>query len=220
MDNEISLDYAQIEETLYSGVLADILDELGYRQQCMSHHVRPIDPSSKFVGRALTALATDVYEIPPVPYEKELEAIDALREGDVLVATTNGSVSSGFWGELLSAAAKAKGSRGAVIDGFTRDSMQIKQMGFPVFARGYCPYDSKGRTDVIAYNIPIQCGGVLIQPGDLIFGDHDGVVVVPKQIIGETIRKALDKINGENQMRKALENGMGVVEAFKKYGIL
>lgn len=209
-----------MEENLYSAVLADILDEMGYRQQCMTHDIRPVDPFSKFAGKALTVLATDVYEVPSAPYQKELEAIDALREGDVLVATTNGSTSSGFWGELLSTAAKAKGSRGAVIDGFTRDSAQIKQMGFPVFARGYSPYDSKGRTDVIAYNIPIQCGGVLIRTGDLIFGDHDGVVVVPREIIGETMTRALEKVSGENQMRNALKNGMGIVEAFKTYGIL
>ncbi|MGF9714729.1 RraA family protein [Paenibacillus naphthalenovorans] len=220
MDNGIFLNYAQMEETLTSAVLADILDEMGYRQQCMTHDIRPVIPFSKFAGRALTVLAADVYEIPSAPYQKELEAIDALQEGDVLVAATNGSTRSGFWGELLSTAAKIKGSRGAVIDGLTRDSMQIKQMGFPVFARGYSPYDSRGRTDVIACNVPVQCGGVLIRTGDLIFGDHDGVVVVPKEIIHETVTKALDKVSGENQMRKALENGMGIVEAFNKYGIL
>ncbi|WP_047151821.1 RraA family protein [Aneurinibacillus tyrosinisolvens] len=213
-------DFTLLEDKLYSAVVADILDEIGYREQIMSHEIRPIDPSCKFMGRALTVLATDVYEIPAFPYQKELEAIDQLKEGDVLVATTNGSISSGFWGELLSTASMVKGARGAVIDGFTRDSIQIKRTGFPVFSRGYCPYDSKGRTDVIDYNVPIRCGGVFIHPGDLIFGDHDGIAVIPQQIAEEVIIKALEKVKGENQMRKALEEGMSVVEAFQKYGIL
>lgn len=213
-------DLALLEEKLYSAVIADILDDLGYRNQVMSHQIRPIDPDSKFAGRALTVLATDVYEIPAQPYQKELEAIDALGEGDVLVATTNGSTSSGFWGELLSTASQAKGARGAVIDGFTRDSIQIKSMGFPVFAAGYSPLDSKGRTDVIDYKVPIKCGGVLVQTGDLVFGDHDGIVVIPQLLEEEVIAKAFDKVNGENEMRKALQQGMGVVEAFQKFGIL
>jgi 4-hydroxy-4-methyl-2-oxoglutarate aldolase len=220
MENGNFMEYDLMEEKLYTAVIADILDDLGYRHQVMSHEIRPIDPSLVFAGRALTVLSTDVYEIPAYPYQKELEAIDSLRKGEVLVATTNGSTSSGFWGELLSTAAKARGSRGAVIDGFSRDSRQIQRLGFPVFAKGYCANDSKGRTDVIAYNVPIQCGGVLVHPGDLIFGDYDGVVAVPRLVIGETVRKALEKVDGENKMRKALQKGMGVAEAFRKYGIL
>jgi 4-hydroxy-4-methyl-2-oxoglutarate aldolase len=213
-------DFSLLEDKLYSAVIADILDDLGSRNQVMTHQIRPIDPSFKFAGRALTVLATDVYEIPAHPYQKELEAIDALGVGDVLIATTNGSTSSGFWGELLSTASQAKGARGAVIDGFTRDSAQIKEMGFPVFASGYSPYDSKGRTDVIDYKVPIKCGGVLVHTGDLVFGDHDGIVVIPQSIEEEVISKAFDKVHGENQMRKALQQGMGVVEAFNKFGIL
>jgi 4-hydroxy-4-methyl-2-oxoglutarate aldolase len=220
MENGHVADYDLIEKKLYTAVIADVLDDLGYRHQVMTHRIRPIDSSFVFSGRAVTVLSTDVYEIPAAPYQKELEAIDSLVAGDVLVVTTNGSTSCGFWGELLSTSAKARGSRGAVIDGFTRDAKLIRQLGYPVFATGFSAYDSKGRTDVIAYNVPIQCGGVLVNPGDLIFGDEDGVVAVPQQAIKETIRKALDKVNGENQMRKALEQGMSVTQAFEKYGIL
>ncbi|MDR4887491.1 RraA family protein [Fredinandcohnia sp. QZ13] len=209
-----------LQEQLYSAVLVDILDELGYRNQGMDHTIRPVDPSFKIVGYAFTILATDVYEIPKEPYKKELQAIDELKQDHVVVATTNGSTSSGFWGELLSTAAQVKGSRGAVIDGLTRDSEKIREIGYPVFARGYSPYDSKGRTDVIDYNVPIKCGNILVFPGDLVFADHDGIAVVPKQLIEPVLQKALEKVNGENEMRKALQNGMGVVSAFNKYGIL
>jgi 4-hydroxy-4-methyl-2-oxoglutarate aldolase len=211
---------AEMQEKLYSAVIADILDEFGYRHQAMSQNIRPIDPSFTLMGKAFTALAVDVYEIPENPYEKELEAVDNLSEGDILVATTNGSTSSGFWGELLSTAATSKGARGAVIDGLTRDSRQIIDMGFPVFTRGYSPLDSKGRLDVISYGTPIRCGGVEVSTGDIIFGDHDGVVVIPESVAQEVLPKALEKVEDETGMRQALQQGMGVVEAFREHKIL
>lgn len=215
-----SIDFTVVKDKIYSGVIADILDELGYRSQAMNPDIRPLSTSFKVMGRALTILATDVYEIPEKPYVKELEAVDAVSDGDVVVATTNGSTSSGFWGELLSTAAKVKGARGSIIDGLTRDSIQIVEMGFPVFVRGFSPYDSKGRTDVIDFNVTIQCGGVTVHPGDIVFGDADGIVVIPQHISDEVIQKALEKVEGENEMRDALLKGMGVVEAFNKYKIL
>lgn len=219
-DAQDTLRLAEVQEKLYSAVIADVLDEFGLRHQVMSQDIRPIHPSFTLVGRAFTVLAVDVYEIPENPYEKELEAVDNLSKGDILVATTNGSTSSGFWGELLSTAAVSKGARGAVIDGLTRDSRQIMDMGFPVFTRGYNPLDSKGRLDVISYATTLRCGGVEVSTGDIIFGDHDGVVVIPKGVAQEVLPKALEKAEGENGMRRALQQGMGVVEAYREYGIL
>jgi 4-hydroxy-4-methyl-2-oxoglutarate aldolase len=215
-----NIDFNVVQNKLYSGVLADIMDDLGYRSQVMNHYIRPLSTSFRVMGRAFTILATDVYEVPERPYEKELEAVDNLSDGDVVVATTNGSISSGFWGELLSTAAQVKGARGSIIDGLTRDSAQIVEMGFPVFVRGFSPYDSKGRTDVIDYKVPVQCGGVTVRPGDIIFGDCDGVVVIPEPISEDVIQKALEKVEDENEMRQALLKGMGVVEAFNKFKIL
>jgi regulator of RNase E activity RraA len=213
-------DLSWVQERLYSAVIADILDELGFRRQAMQPTVRPISPEFRLVGRAFTVLATDVYEVPDRPYEKELEAVDQLSVGDVVVATTNGSVSSGFWGELLSAAALNKGANGAIIDGLTRDSAAIVNMGFPVFARGYNPLDSKGRTDVIDHGVRINCGGVSVRTGDIVFGDHDGVVVIPQEVVDEVLVKAQHKAGGESEMKRALKEGMSVVEAYDKYGIL
>jgi 4-hydroxy-4-methyl-2-oxoglutarate aldolase len=215
-----SLGFSSAQEKLYSAVLADILDDLGFRHQALEHNIRPVSPSFKLIGRAFTILATDVYEVPEEPYVKELQAVDHLAAGDVVVATTNGSISSGLWGELLSTAARSKGARGAVIDGLTRDSSNIVEMGFPVFTRGYSPLDSKGRMEVISYGVPIRCGGVLVNPGDLVFGDHDGVVVIPERVSEEALVKAVDKVSGEDEMRRALEQGMGIMEAYNKYGIL
>src|SRR5215208_8525611 len=206
------ISFSSAEDTLYSAVLADILDDLGFRHRALEPNVRPIGSSYKLAGRAFTILATDIYEIPENPYVTELEAVDRLAEGDVVVATTNGSTSSALWGELLSTAARSKGARGAVIDGLTRDSTRIMEMGFPVFTRGYSPLDSKGRLEVISYGVPIRCGGVLVRPGDIVFGDHDGVVVIPRDVSDEALFRAGEKASGEDEMRRALGRGMGVME--------
>ncbi len=125
-----------------------------------------------------------------------------------------------FWGELLSTAAKYRGCNGVVIDGYTRDTQAIMSMKFPVFCCGIHPADSMGRLDVAGHNVPINCGGVLVEPGDLVLADHDGVVVIPKAIAEETLKLAEDKVSGENLVRTALQGGMSATEAFKTYGIL
>lgn len=214
------LDFASIQEKLYSAVIADILDDFGFRDQAFDHGIRPIDPSFKLVGKAFTILATDVYEVREDPYAKELEAIDGLTEGGVVVATTNGSSGAALWGELLSTAAVSKGSRGAVIDGFTRDSNGIIEMRFPTFTRGYSPLDSKGRIEVIAYGVPIRCGGVVVRTGDIIFGDRDGVVIIPEGVSRDVLFKATEKVKSESRMKSALQHGMGIMEAYREYGIL
>lgn len=215
-----SSEIQKLKDQLYSAVICDILDELGYRNQGMRHNIRPLDPSSVAVGRACTMLATDVYVVPAEPYKLELEAVDSLKEGEIIVATTNGSVSCGFWGELLTTCVVGKGATGGVIDGLTRDSKPIVDMGFPLFVRGVSPYDSKGRTDVIAYNVPIECGGVLVKPGDIVFADYDGIAVIPQELEEEVITKALEKVSGENTVRDELRAGVSAKEVFNKYGIL
>jgi len=220
VSNKGRFDYQELKEKLYSAVICDILDELGYRKQAMNHTIKPLVEDWVVCGRAFTVLATDIYEIPAEPYKLELEAVDSLSEGDLLVATTNGSVSCGFWGELLSTAVVGRKGVGAVIDGLTRDSRKIVKMGFPVFVRGTSSYDSKGRTEVIAYQVPIVCGEVLVNPGDLVFGDYDGVVVVPQQLEEQVITKALEKVSGENRVREELRAGVSAKEVFRRYGIL
>jgi len=219
-DTRNSLDLSLVQEKLYSAVIADVLDGLGLRNQALNHNLRPLDPSFKLAGRAYTILATHTVEIPAAPYIRELEAVDGLTDGGVAVATTGGSTTAALWGELLSTAATSKGARGAVIDGFTRDSSGIIEMGFPVFTRGYSPLDSKGRIEVIAHGVPIRCGGVVVSPGDIVFGDRDGVVIIPENAASEVLLKATDKVEGESNMRRALQQGMGIVEAYKEYGIL
>ena len=212
--------YEEMKQKLFSAVIADALDGCGYRDQILRHDIRPLYPDAVAVGRALTVLSVDVYDIPDDPYKLELEAVDALKPGDVMVAQTNGTTRSSLWGELLSTVAEVRGARGAVIDGFTRDSQAIAAMEFPLFVRGIAPYDSKGRSDVIAYDIPIECGGVKVCPGDLVFGDFDGVVVVPRAVEDQVLKAAFEKAAEEKEVREALKNGMSATAAFQKYGIL
>lgn len=211
----------RIQKELNTAVLCDILDDLGYRNQAMDGGLYPLEEEYKLVGVARTVLAYDVYEQPTEAYATEIEAVDALRPGDIAVCV-NKSCSNGFWGELMTNAAIARGARGAIIDGAIRDITQIKALRdeFKVFTRGRNPLDSKGRCLVAAYDCPVDCGGVRVCPGDLIFGDIDGIVVVPGEVAETCIEKAFEKIAGENLVRDALRSGMLLKDAFAKYGIL
>src|SRR5258708_5680118 len=166
--------YAPHVEALSSAVLADVLDALGHRNAALPPEVRPLRPEWKIFGRALTLATVPVAAEPEKPYAVELECIDALRPGDVLVATTNGDRSSALWGELLSTASRAHGAVGAVIDGLTRDADRIVSMSWPVFAAGFSPLDSKGRLDGIHYGQPSRIGECTVHPGDWVLGDIDG----------------------------------------------
>ena len=205
---------------LYSAVVADCLDEVGVRDHIMDYRIRPIYPGAVVAGQALTVTAAPVAQIPKVPYLGEFLAVEALKPGQVMVVTTNGCQDAAYWGELLSTAARFRGAVGAVIEGFTRDVRMIEKMQFPVFALGTHPGDSKGRLEVTAHNVPIRCGGVLVNPGDLILGDVDGIVSVPLELAEKVIDLAEAKASGESVVRQELARGRGVVEVYNQYGIM
>ena len=158
--------------------------------------------------------------VDPKPYELELMAVDSCRPDDVLIAAAGGSMRSGIWGELLSTAAKNQGCVGAIVDGAVRDVAKMRAMGFAVFARGTCVYDSQNRQRVIDVDVPVEIDGVTFSPGDLVFADLDGVVVVPRAIEEQAIRAAWDKVHAENITRDAIRAGMKAMDAYKKYGVL
>lgn len=205
---------------LYTAVLADVMDRMGIWNHTMRYDIRPLDNKMRVFGRARTVLAVEVYKVPDETYKLEIQAVDSLRPGDVLVVTQNGSTKSSFWGELLSNAAIGRGAQGVVLDGLTRDVRGILELGFPVFCRGITPADSRGRLDVVDLDVPIDCGGVRVNPGDYIFGDIDGVVVIPSDRINEVFARAIEKVEGESTVREELRAGASVKEVFAKYGIL
>ena len=211
---------AFIEDKLYTAVLADSLDELGYRHQAMNESLRPLTSRHTFAGVARTIACMDQSYIPPAPYAKEIEALDSVLPGEVVVVSTGESQRNAPWGELLSTAAMARGARGAVIDGLVRDVKKIEALGFAVFAAGIKPVDSRGRGIVVDYNVPVECGRVTVSPGDLIVADYDGVVVVPFHVISEAVRLATDQVSRENATRADLLRGEYLCNVYAKYGVL
>jgi len=214
--------FADMEQNLYTAVVSDSLDELGYRDQAMRENLRPLFPASRFAGWARTITCVDVYHIAPDPYAIEIESVDSILPGEVVVVSTGGvpSTRNAPWGELLSTAAKARGARGAIIDGLVRDVKKMEQLEFPVFAVGVKPVDSKGRGVVNAYNVPALCGDVMVNPGDLVFADYDGVMVIPPEVLSEVIRLAKEKVSRENHSRPELMRGAYLRDVYRKYGVL
>ena len=211
-----------VRRSLYAAVLSDVLDVQGYRHQVLPPQVRPLDESVVLCGRARTGLYRDVYHVPPGhnPYELEIALIDDLRPGDVAVLGCGRSGRIAPWGELLTTASMARGAHGCVTDGLVRDVRAIRELRFPVFHGGIGPLDSKGRGEVCAIDVPLECAGVTVNPGDLVFGDADGVVVVPQPVITQTVRNALEKVEGEDRTRDELKQGARLADVFSKYGVL
>ena len=207
-------------ERLYPAVVADCLDRLGLRAQVLDPGIRPLYADAKVAGYAATVHCVEVDAVPASRddwYRGEMGAVDALQPGDVMVVSTcRGS----YWGELLATASRVRGARGLVADAYTRDTLALIEMRFPTFAAGIHCADSLGRIDVDAVGVPVSCGGVEIEPGDLVLGDHDGVVVIPSARGEEAIGLAEEKVAGENVVRMKLAGGMPVSEAFRTYGVI
>jgi regulator of RNase E activity RraA len=208
------------EQNLYTAVVADALDHLGIRNQAMREYLRPLRDNCTFAGWARTIACSDVYHISDNPYALEIEALDSILPGEAVVVSTQQSRRNAPWGELLSTAAKARGARGAVVDGLVRDVKKIEKLDFPVLAAGIKPVDSIGRGIVTAYNVPVECGEVLVRPGDFVFADFDGAVVIPAGAVEQTIRLAADKVSREDSSRAELLNGAYLRDVFRKYGVL
>lgn len=215
-------DLEEIRSKLFVALLSDVLDGLGYMNQAMPPRIRPLDDACVMVGRARTALYHDVYETTEGenPYELEIALIDSLREDDIPVFSCGGTGRIAPWGELLSTASRVRGAAGAVMDGLVRDVKAIRAMGFPVFHGGIGPLDSRGRGKVVQIDVTVECAGVRVSAGDLIMGDADGVIVVPRAVEAEALAAAFEKLRGERSTLADLQSGMKLAEVFAKYGIL
>ena len=207
-----------MKEKLYTPVVGDILDLMGHSHQFLPPHIHPLKDDMKIAGRACTVLEHDVYGPQKKPFGLLTEALDQLQKNEVYVAT--GAHNSALWEELLTATARTRGAVGAVLDGYTRDTPQVLEQNFPVFAQDRWAQDSSIRTSVVDFRCPIEIGQVTIHDGDLVFADIDGVMIIPKEISEEVIEKAFEKAAGEKLVRKAIEGGMSATEAFAHFGIL
>lgn len=209
-----------LRDELYVAVVSDVLDAAGLLHQAMDERLRPLAPEMRLVGRAHTVLTADVFQRPEEPYRMEIAAVDALKPGDIMVASTNHSRRTCFWGELLSTAAVARGATGCAIDGHTRDALRIIEIGFPVFTTGFRPVDSSTRSTVINFGCPVEVGGVLVNAGDIIFGDFDGIVVIPPDRLEEVVTAAHRKVTSENSSRDMLRQGATLRDVYDRFGVL
>ncbi len=213
--------FDRMKAELYTGLVCDVMDSMGYRNQALSMNIRPLEENNcKMAGRAKTILAVDIYEVLDNPYEGEIAAIDSIKPGEIPVVCTNNSPNNGIWGGLLSTATKMRGGTGAVVDGLMRDTSEIKALDFPVFCAGYMPLDSAGRGKVMDYDCPVVVGGVKVNPGDVVFSDFDGVVIIPKEIFEEVVEKSFEKHQKESHTRRELFEGKLLGEVYAKYGVL
>lgn len=208
-----------MKEKLYTPVLGDILDEKGYTHQFLPQNIRPLRDDMKIAGKAMTVLMIDVFGVQEKPFGRLCECLDQIQPNEIYVAV-GGTKRCAYWGELLTATAKARGGNGAVVDGWHRDTPQVLEQNWPVFSNGCYAQDSSVRTQVVDFRCQIEIGQVTINDGDYIFGDVDGVLVIPKEIAAEVVEEALEKASKEKALRRAVEGGMSVTEAFEKFGVL
>ena len=211
--------FQAMKETLYTPVVGDILDELGYTHQFLPQNIKPMKADMKLAGIAMPVLMMDVFGVQEKPFGRLCECLDQIEENEIYIAT-GGTRRCAYWGELLTAAAKSRKGGGAIVDGWHRDTPQVLEQDWPVFSMGSYAQDSSVRTQVVDYRCPIEIGQVRIESGDYIFGDQDGVIVIPKQVASEVAARALDKAGKEKELRRAVESGMRVTDAFRIYGVL
>jgi 4-hydroxy-4-methyl-2-oxoglutarate aldolase len=219
--------FSNLRDKLFTAVVGDVLDKMGWRRQFLPQAIGPLKPDMKFVGRAMPVLEADIFDdsvhspgsVGAKPFGLMLEALDDLRPNEVYVAT-GGSFRYAFWGELMSTRARYLRAAGAVLNGFVRDAAGIEALDFPTFSRGIYGQDQGPRGKVIDFRVSIEIEGVRIAPGDLIFGDREGVLVIPSEAAAEAIEAALEKASTENRVAIAIRHGMGAREAFETFGVL
>ncbi len=208
-----------MERELYSAVLSDALDRAGVRDHTANPRIRPLKPGMVVAGRAATILVGPVQKVPEKPYEMIIRALDNLKPDQVAFLAAE-KVGAAIWGELLSTASRARGARGAVIDGVTRDVKQIVKMNYPVFSTGMNPTDSSGRADIVETGTAVNSGDTEIRPGDIVFADLDGVVVVPREVEKEVLKLSFEKVRKENAVRSELMKGRLLRQVWEKHGVL
>ncbi len=220
--------FALARRELFTALVGDAMDKMGLLHQFLPPQIQPLRDDMVVIGRAMPVLSVDVFaekttgsanKLMEKPFGLMLEALDDLQPGEVYL-NTGSSPRNALWGELMSTRAIKLGAAGAVVNGYSRDTRGVLRLNFPTFSWGRYAQDSAPRYKVVDFRIPLEIGGVSIQPGDIVYGDLDGVCVVPRAAETEVFHRALEKARGEKLVKKAIESGLSAVAAFKKYGIM
>lgn len=213
-------DVEKVKESLYTGVLSDVLDGLGYRDQTLPGGIGGLCDDTVIFGPAFTSIGTQVYSMPDDPLTAQCKVVDQLGEGEIYVLVTRGEYNCAVFGELFATAVRQRGGAGVLLDGFARDVKALNAMHFPLFYRGRDPRSSKGRCEINECQIPVTIDGVTINPGDYIFGDIDGVVIIPKEIVDEVLKCAFETVEKENTVRDRLVHGASLQEVYAAVGAI
>ncbi len=216
----MNYDLEALKGVLYSGILCDVLDQMGYRNQALSGELTGLVDGTVILGPAFTSIGTEVYSMPPDPLTAQCRVVDQLGEGEIYVLATRGNYNCAVFGELFATAVKGRKGAGVLLDGYARDMRALREMDFPLFFRGKSPKTSKGRCEINECQIPVLIDGVTIHPGDYIFGDIDGVVVIPKERFEEVVAAALATIKKEDEVRVRLQNGDSLQQAYADIGAI
>jgi regulator of RNase E activity RraA len=213
--------FALARRELFTALVGDAMDKLGLVRQFLPPYVRPLRDDMVVIGRALPVAEEDVHpdEAPGAAFGRMFEALDDLKPNEVYVCS-GASPRYALWGEMMSTRALRLCAAGAVVDGYSRDTPGVLRLNFPTFSRGRYAQDQGPRGKVVDFRVPIRFGEVAVSPGDIVFGDLDGVCVVPREAEAEAFAKAFEKARGEKRVKQALEQGMSTVEAFKTFGIM
>lgn len=214
--------FALARAELYTAVVGDIMDTLGARDQFLPPQIQPLASGMRAFGRAMTVLEQDTEAPPPENASRfglMLKALDDLRTDEIYLCS-GASPTYALWGELMSARAAYCGAAGAVVNGYSRDTTGILDLGFPTFSYGSYAQDQAPRGTVVDFRVPLKIGAVTVNPGDLVFADRDGVCIVPRSMEVEVISRAIEKARGEKTVMKAIQAGMSARDAFDQYGIL
>lgn len=210
------------KEKLYSAVIADTLDAFGLHNQVLKPGIKALDPTLILCGLARVGLYMPVYHDDENinVYEKEIALVDSLQQGEVAVLVCHDNQRISPWGELLSERSTYLGAAGCLTDGCVRDSKQIVDLKFPVYSNGTNPSDTKYRGKMMMSDVPGEIGGVAVERGDLVFGDNDGIVIIPNKIVKEVVEKSLEKVSAENTVRDEIHRGDTLVDIFDRHQIL
>lgn len=216
----MALNSEMIKEILYSGIISDVLDGMGYRNQALAGGISPLTDDTVIFGPAFTSIGTTVYSMPENPLVAQCKVVDQLGEDEIYVLVTRGDYNCAVFGELFATAVNARKGAGVLLDGYARDVKALKEMKFPLFYKGRDVRTSKGRCEINECQIPVILDGVTIRPGDYIFGDIDGVIVIPKEVAEEVIRQAAETVEKENEVRTRLLNGSTLQKAYEEIGAI
>jgi len=215
-------------QELFTAVVGDVMDQMGLVHQFLPPVIRPIRADMVTIGRAMPVLEADVFvasikdtanRLMAEPFGLMFHALDDLKPNEIYICS-GASPRYALWGEMMSMRAIRLGAVGAVVNGYMRDTRAVLDLNFPTFAWGAFAQDQGARGKVIDFRLPIEIEGIAIHSGDIVFGDVDGVCIIPRQAEVEAFTRAIQKSRREKLVKKALQEGMSAVEAWSKFGIM